>query len=143
MHTPFTTHITIKFHQADPAGIMFFAQIYTISHDVFEQFVQACGFTWKTWFLNGPTMTPIRHSECDYLRPFKAGETYRVELSVIEFSSSSFKIRYDFFHEQTKQATVQIVHVCLDAKSFQKTQLPAEIKTAFQPYYKEVADGEK
>jgi YbgC/YbaW family acyl-CoA thioester hydrolase len=134
MSEVFKSKMTIKFHQADPAGIMYFAHIFTLAHDAYEAFVQACGFNWKEWFLDAQYVIPIRHTECDFLRPFKAGETYEISVQVIEFSSSSFKINYEFTKDNHKHAVVKMVHTCLDPKTFQKVALPEVVKSAFSKY---------
>lgn len=139
----FKTQINIKFHQADPAGIMYFAHIFTLAHDIFEQFIVHCGFNWNEWFLTGPTAMPIRQTECDYLRPFKAGECYDVEVSVTDFSSSTIKVQYEFFKNQNKHAVVKMVHIGLDSHTFQKINLPEAIRQKFQPYFNEDTHGSK
>ncbi len=135
----YKTQVTIKFHQADPAGIMFFAHIMILAHDAYEGFVQACGFTWKEWFIDQKYLLPIRHSEADYLRPFKAGETYEIHVRVIDFSSSSFKLGYEFLQGPNKHAVVQLVHTCIDPKTFQKSTLPEILKLKLKPFYNETS----
>jgi YbgC/YbaW family acyl-CoA thioester hydrolase len=136
MSNIFNSSVTIKFHQADPAGIMFFGHVFTLAHDTYEAFIQACGFVWKDWFLDHKYLIPIRHTECDFLRPFRAGETYQIEAEVIEFSSSSFIMQYRFSKDQHKHAVVKMVHTCLDQKTFQKTELPATVKQSLERFHR-------
>jgi YbgC/YbaW family acyl-CoA thioester hydrolase len=131
----YRSQATIKFHQADLAGIMFFAQVFTLAHDAYEAFIQACGFDWKEWFLENKYLIPIRHTEADYLRPFKAGETYQIEVIVTEFSTSSFQLQYSFSQASTKHAIVKMVHTCMDPKTLQKINLPENVKIKLQPFY--------
>ncbi|MBC7421612.1 MAG: acyl-CoA thioesterase [Bdellovibrio sp.] len=133
----YKSQANIKFHQADPAGIMFFANVFTLAHDAYEAFIQTCGFTWKEWFLDNKYLIPIRHTEADYLRPFLAGETYEIQVRVIEFSSSSFRLQYDFLQGAHKHAVVRMVHTCIDPKTFQKSNLPDVVKTKLQPFHHE------
>ena len=135
-NSAFRSNVTIKFHQADPAGIMFFGHVFTLAHDTYESFIQACGFPWKDWFMDHKFVIPIRHTECDFLRPFRAGESYDVNAEVIEFSSSSFVMRYEFSREKHKHAIVKMVHTCLDQKTFQKAPLAEEVKNALAKYYR-------
>jgi acyl-CoA thioesterase FadM len=93
MSETFQSRIQIKFHEADPAGIMYFANIFSLAHDTFELFIQKAGYTWAEWFKQTEYIIPIRHAECDYLRPFKAGDVYDVQAMVSEFSTSSFKMK--------------------------------------------------
>ena len=130
----FKSEVSIKFHQADPAGIMYFAHIFTFAHDTYEAFIQACGFNWNEWFRDHKYIIPIRHTACDFLRPFKAGELYEIEAHVSEISSSSFTMNYEFIKDNHKHAIVKMVHTCLDQKTFQKTELPEIVRTSFAKY---------
>ncbi|MBC7743042.1 MAG: acyl-CoA thioesterase [Bdellovibrionaceae bacterium] len=135
MSEVYKSKMTVLFHQADPAGIMFFAHVFTLAHNAYEGFIQACGFDWKDWFAEPKFLVPIRHSEADYLRPFRAGESYEIEARVTEISSTSFKIHYDFLNGPHKHAVVQMVHTCIDPKTFQKSNLPEEVKLGLKTFY--------
>lgn len=137
MSETFQNQIQIKFHEADPAGIMYFANIFTLAHDTFELFIQKTGYTWAEWFKQNKFMIPIRHAECDYLRPFRAGDSYEVNVQVAEFSNSSFKMQYTFKQNENDHAIVHMVHTCLDGQTFKKIALPDEVKQRLTPYLKE------
>ena len=134
MSKTFNYTVSIKFHLADPAGIMYFGHIFSLAHDGYEQFVQAAGYSWNQYFLSSEHMFPIRHAECDYRKPFRAGEVYDVAVSVAHFSNTSFKMNYIFSRDQQEHAVVQIVHACLDAKTHAKMLLPFEFKQKLSPY---------
>ncbi len=136
MSDTFKSQVTIKFHQADPAGMMYFAHLFSLAHDTYEALIRACGIDWNDWFIKQKYLLPIRHTECDFLRPFKAGETYKIEGQVIEFSKTSFVMEYQFFKEENKHAIVKMVHTCLDKNTFQKTELPETVKQSLQKFYK-------
>ncbi|OFZ31802.1 MAG: hypothetical protein A2622_03315 [Bdellovibrionales bacterium RIFCSPHIGHO2_01_FULL_40_29] len=133
----FKNRIQIKFHQADPAGIMYFAQIFTLAHDSFELFIQKAGFTWTEWFQENKYLIPIRHAESDFQRPFLAGQFYEIEVTVAHFSTSSFQMQYTFKKNDVIHAVVKMIHTCLDKSSFQKINLPEDIKTRLSPFLKE------
>lgn len=141
MSDTYKSQVTVKFHQADPAGIMFFGHVFTLAHDTYEGFVQACGFQWKDWFLDHKYLIPIRHTECDFLRPFRAGETYQIEAEVIDFSSSSFVMQYQFTKEAQKHAIVKMVHTCLDQKTFQKSEIPETVRQSLAKFYRKPANA--
>ena len=115
---------------------MYFANIFSLAHDTFEQFIQKAGYTWAGWFKETKYMIPIRHAECDYLRPFHAGGVYDVEVAVAEFSTSSFKMQYTFKQNGHDHAIVRMVHTTLDGKTFKKIDLPEEVRTKLTPYLK-------
>ena len=134
MTDTFKNRIQIKFHQADPAGIMYFAQIFTLAHDSFELFIQNAGFSWTEWFKENKYLVPIRHAESSYERPFLAGDWYDIEVVIAHFSTSSFQMQYTFKQESVTHAVVKMIHTCLDKKSFKKIDIPAEIKSRLQPF---------
>jgi len=134
MNRVFRTTKTFTFREADPAGIMFFGNIFGVAHDAFEQFILDAGFTWQEWFLTKDYLIPIRHTEADYKAPFRPGQTYEVLVSVASFGETSFKMRYVFESQGHKHATVQMVHSVLDKKTQQKLTIPADIKSRLQPY---------
>ncbi len=135
----FTHSVQIKFHQADPAGIMYFAHIFSLAHDCLELFVQAAGYSWDEFFRNNKTLAPIRHAECDYFKPLIAGETYNIAVCLTAFSSSSFQMQYCFSKDDVTYATVNLVHTCLDLKTFKKIEIPNKLKEKLAPYLKEVS----
>lgn len=137
MAQSFTNQIQIKFHEADPAGIMYFANIFSLAHDTFELFIQKAGYSWNEWFKQNKYIIPIRHAECDYLRPFHAGQVYNVHVAVAEFSNSSFKMQYTFKQNENDHAIVRMVHTCLDGKTFKKIDLPDDVKQKLTPFLKE------
>lgn len=134
MSKTFNHQVSIKFHLADPAGIMYFAHVFSLAHDCYEQFVQAAGYTWSQYFSSSAYMFPIRHADCDYQKPFLAGEAYDVSVSVAFFSKTSFKMKYVFGKNQQTHAVVQIVHVCLDAKTHAKIEIPSDFRHKLSPY---------
>lgn len=132
----FKSQIQIKFHQADPAGIMYFAQIFTLAHDTFELFIQKAGYSWTEWFQENKYLIPIRHAESDFQRPFLAGAYYDVDVVVAQISKSSFQMHYTFKQTNHIHAVVKMVHTCLDKKSFQKIEIPGDMKAKLMPFLK-------
>lgn len=134
MSKVFEKEIMIRFREADPARIMYFGNLFSIAHDCFEDFIIDAGFTWNEWFSKGPYMIPIRHTECDYLAPFVPGEKYRIQTTVAEIRTSSFKMKYTFLKGSQMHAELKMVHAVLDSKTHQKIPIPAEIRNRLNPY---------
>ncbi len=136
MEKDFKTQIQIKFQHADPAGIMYFAHIFSFAHDCFEEFVQAAGFSWGSFFQNKENLVPIKQTECRFEKPFLAGETYSVTVAVASFSTTSFVMHYEFKKGRDVHAVVKMVHTCLDPKTYKKTEIPLSLKTKLEPFLK-------
>lgn len=130
----FMTKKTLTFREADPAGIMFFGNIFGFAHDAFEEFIVAAGYTWKEWFHNQDYLIPMRHTSADFLAPFRPGETYDVAVTVEAFRETSFKMKYVFSKDGRTHAVVGIVHAVLSSKTRAKTALPESMKSRLQKY---------
>ncbi len=135
MSKTFKTYRKIKFHEADPAGIVFFANILTIAHETFELFIQDTGLSWKDWFQPKDYYVPIRHIECDYKIPFLAGQEYAITAAVSRIGETSFQMRYVFSQNSNTYAEVKMVHSLIDPVHKQKMQIPESLKKRLSPYY--------
>ena len=133
--------LKIHFRDADPAGIMYFANLFSFAHDTFESFIVDAGIPWNQWFQDNKHLVPIRHAECDYLSPFFPGKTYQVLTQVESISDSTFRMRYTFFEpdsaksrEKKIHAVVKIAHTFVDPKSKKKSNIPKEFRAKITPY---------
>lgn len=130
----YKTKITLKFREADPAQIMYFAHVFSLAHDAFEEFIVAAGYTWDEWFKTSNYLIPIRHAEADYKNPFLPGQSYDISVGVESLGQTSFKMKYEFSAYGKIHATVHMVHAVLDQKTKQKMHLPEVMKQRLTPY---------
>ncbi len=126
--------LKILFRDADPAGIMYFAHLFSFAHDTFEAFIVEAGVPWNDWFRTNKHFVPIRHAEADYLSPFFPGETYQVNTQVESLSESTFCMRYTFSQKDKTHAVVKMAHTFVDPKSKQKAKIPVELRQRLEPY---------
>jgi acyl-CoA thioester hydrolase/1,4-dihydroxy-2-naphthoyl-CoA hydrolase len=140
MSLKFKTQIRIKFREADPAQIMYFANLLSLAHDVFEEFILVAGYKYQEWFSPEHHMIPIRHVEADYKAPFIPGQTYDVAVTVSHLGETSFKMAYKFEQNGKIHALVFMVHAVLDPKTKEKMALPDVMKQRLTPYL-ETAHG--
>ncbi|WP_374077550.1 acyl-CoA thioesterase [Bdellovibrio bacteriovorus] len=141
MNKVLRTKKTLTFREADPAGIMFFGNIFAIAHDAFEEFIVAAGYTYQEWFGQTDYLIPIRHTEANFLSPFRPGETYEIAASVASIGQTSFKVKYVFSQKDKTHAIVTMVHAVVDGKTMQKAELPSILKTRIEPYLESTVQG--
>jgi acyl-CoA thioester hydrolase/1,4-dihydroxy-2-naphthoyl-CoA hydrolase len=134
MAVHFKKEFQVRFREADPAGIGYFANVFSFAHDAFEDFIQAAGFSWKEWFQTKEYIVPIRHTECNFMRPFLPGENYQIAVSVAKLGDSSFQMKYQFLQGPNQHAEVRMTHVFLDAKSKQKISVPDLVRNRLKVY---------
>lgn len=131
----FNSKVTLRFRDADPAGVMFFGNIMGLAHDVFEDFARFNDIPWDEWFKNSNFVCPIRHTEVDYQAPMIPGHDYQIIAKIVKISQSSFTMHYEFRNEQNKLCVrVQMVHVFVDPKTMQKTAFPEKYLKVFTKY---------
>jgi len=126
----FRKEIKIHFNDADPAGICFFATVFTKVHQVFESFIEEHLESSKDWFLNSEVVAPIRQTEADFLKPLRALESYEVEVTPISVSESTFRLQFEVLKGSTTHCKVITTHTCIHTKKMEKAPLPKPLSQA-------------
>lgn len=123
----FLTKERLSFYDCDPAGIIFFASLLKIAHSAYEKFLEQIS-PGRNFFFDGELVLPITHCEANYYKPLKAFDEIDVTVDVKEVRENSFELGYSFKVGEIICADAKTIHVCVDKKSFEKRQLPSELK---------------
>ena len=125
----FTDYYTVRLHDSDAAGVVFFANVFRIAHDVYEQFLKQLGYSFPERFAGGDFIIPIAHAEADYLRPLRVGDMVEITAAVAEIGDSSFIMKFQIVDSENRLlATVKTVHVAVDGRTFHRMTLPEDFK---------------
>jgi YbgC/YbaW family acyl-CoA thioester hydrolase len=124
----FTLKDKIYFYDCDPAGILFYANIFKIAHKCYEEFLSDISDV-RNFFFDDSVLLPIIHSEADYFNPLSAGEDIVINVFASVVKESSFELTYKLLRGGETCIIAKTVHVAVDKKSFAKTKLPEELKT--------------
>ena len=123
-----TSKKKINFYDCDPAGILFYGNIFFFCHSVYEELIASFNFETNYW-QNEDFVTPIINTNAEYIKPFKYGDSVNVELVVTDLRNSSFELSYKCLNQSNEVcALVKTVHVFVDKKSWKKVELITEIK---------------
>lgn len=141
MNQTFQTKKTITFREADPAGIMFFANIFDFAHDAYEAFIEGLGYKHSEWFGSQDIIIPIRQTEATFNAPLLPGETYQINTSVSKIGETSFQLKYVFTKNSKTHATVSMVHAVADKKTMQKRPIPENLKQQLLPYLENLIEN--
>lgn len=134
MAHPFECSIFIPFHLGDPAGILFFGHVFSLTHQAYEQFViQKMNCSWQDWFQNPHWFVPIRHTEAQYNSPIYVGQKCIFKLSIDSIGRSSFTL-LTHLSQQRDCCLVKTTHVFCDSKTKQKMPIPAHILARMKEY---------
>ncbi|MGE5433113.1 MAG: acyl-CoA thioesterase [Syntrophomonadaceae bacterium] len=124
----FRTEVKINFFDCDPAGIMFYGNIFKVAHAAYEELLQN-GKLERDYFRDTEYALPLVHSEADFLLPILPGEKVAVQLSVSLLKESSFELSSEVLNTKGEVcARVKTVHVSVSRLNWQKTPLPQDLK---------------
>ena len=123
----FKEKIKISFYDCDPAGILFYANLFKFAHKAYEALISSFDLP-INYFENNEYVVPIIHAEGDYYIPMKPGVEINVSVEVTQIRKSSFELSYKFINNNSKVcAEVKTVHVFVDKKSFEKISIPVQV----------------
>lgn len=123
-----TSKKKINFYDCDPAGILFYGNIFFFCHSTYEELIESFNLKEEYW-LSNKFVVPIFHSSADYLKPIKCGDDLTIELVVTELRNSSFELSYRCNNQLGELcAFVKTIHVFLDKNTWKKLKLIPEIK---------------
>lgn len=127
----FIRTVTPRFSQLDPAGILFFGEVFPLCAGVYEDFVQSLGFGWDEWFNHSETASPVKHAEAEYFRPLRGGQVYEAAVEVVSLRTSSLEVEFTLTQGETLHCRVRIVHVFISKTTGTKIAIPEAVREAF------------
>jgi len=126
---------TIKLHDTDAAGILFFANQFRIIHDLYERFLATIGFAFQDRFSRKDFLIPIVRAEADFNHPLTVGDVVEVSVSVAAVGNTSFTLEY--YLTDLNGATAgyaRTVHVTVDAHTMRKMPLPQTLRNKLEGF---------
>ena len=125
----------IMIRDADPAGVLYFARYYALSHEAFEEFMESKGLSFASLFSDEKAfMIPVIHSECDYRLSLWLGEEITVELTVAEIRRRKFTLVYKLRNSEGKTAArVKTSHVVVSRQTHKMIPLPETLLKILNP----------
>ncbi|MBH8563333.1 acyl-CoA thioesterase [Nostoc sp. CENA67] len=123
----FTYNRTVRFRDTDAAQVVYFANILGICHEAYEESLAASGINLKDFFTNPSVAFPIVHTSVDFFRPMFCGDNLVISLIPQKLGVDKFEIAYEISVADVVVAKAITRHVCIDASSRKKQELPEEI----------------
>ena len=131
----FESNVTIRFEDADPAGIVFYPRAIALAHGVIEDLIRKTELGWHGWFENKGLAAPVRHAEADFLAPMHAGETLKARAWVEKLGQTSGTFAVEFLgHGGETRARIRTVHVLIDRATTKPVPLTPELRRALEPF---------
>ncbi|MBN2311191.1 MAG: acyl-CoA thioesterase [Candidatus Hydrogenedentes bacterium] len=124
---------TVTMHDADAAGILFFARHFAFAHDAYEAFLASRSLGFARMLSDETYITPLVHAESDYKIPLHLGERVTVHLHVESIRKRKFCLRFELRNREDRVACeVRTTHVALDKGSRRAVPLPEELVHALE-----------
>lgn len=133
----YQTRYTIRFHDTDAAGVIYFANLPRIAHCCYEEFLETKGLSIRQAMDEKRYRIPVVHSDADYFHPIRLGDHLDVELEVSRIGKSSFTVEYRFRNERGEEAArVHTVHVVVDGEQCTSREIPPPLREALTHHLK-------
>ncbi|MBK6915061.1 MAG: acyl-CoA thioesterase [Ignavibacteriales bacterium] len=132
----YTTKAKINFYDCDPAGIMFFGNVYKLCHSVYEDFINSLPLDFDFWGGNDFAV-PILHSEADYLQPLKTGDEISIEMSVLLLKKYMYELYFEIKNNNGELCDrVKTTHIFIDRETKKKIEMNDKIFNALKKHLK-------
>jgi len=126
----FAHPLTIRLHDTDAAGVLFYGHLFRHTQDAYEAFMAAIGLPLDGLIRDGCWL-PLVHAEADYLIPMRHGDRFGVEVAVAALGESSYSISYGFRDGAgALRARARTVHVHLGPDRTGSAPLPEGLRSA-------------
>lgn len=118
----------INFYNCDPAGIIFYGEVFKFAHSAYEMFLQH--LLPETNYFNHPdVILPIIKANAEYINPLRQGDEIKITVSVTRLLEKSFELTYNIYNKENNLCViVETVHVCLSKSEFKKIPLEEKLK---------------
>jgi 1,4-dihydroxy-2-naphthoyl-CoA hydrolase len=127
----FIWRTTVKLHDTDAAGLLFYGHQFKIAHDCYEALLESIGFPMSWVIRDADFLLPIVHAEADYKQSLYVGDPLEIHLTLEQANTSSYILVHDIRGaDDLTVGTVKTVHVVVDKKSGKKIPIPDNLRAA-------------
>ena len=132
---PFSTLITVRFGDCDPAGLVYYPALFHYCHAAMEEFFAArCGVTYARLMSDERVGFPTVNVRAEFYEPFVYGDVASVEVwvSSVGRTSATFEYRLRRAADQKLCATATHVQVSMSLDERRAVPVPAGLRRAFE-----------
>jgi 4-hydroxybenzoyl-CoA thioesterase len=128
----------IRFDEADPAGIVFFARYANFAHEAVESFFGDLEGGYPALIQKRRIGLPSVHFDADFRAPLRYGDTLRVETSCTKLGTTSATLTHEMKNADTLELCALVRHVVVTVAldSFRATSMPADVRAKLEDDFK-------
>ena len=131
---PFSTRITVRFGDTDPAGLVYYPNIFHYFHIALEEFFGAqCGITYEHLMADERIGFPTVRTETEFFAALVYGDEVDAEIYVSRTGNSSATFEYAARRagDGTLCARSTQVHVAMNLDTRRPVTIPEKYRLAF------------
>lgn len=128
----FTYQRKIYFADTDAAGVVYFANLLSICHEAYEEYLTNLTINLQDFFINKAIAIPIVHAEIDFLKPLFCGDLIIINLLGKLISNKVFEINYEINKDNLLIATALTRHICINPQTRKTQELPFILQYNFK-----------
>ncbi len=131
----FSTRITINFGDTDPAGLVYFPNIFHYCHIAMERFFQeVCGVSYSKLTGEQHVGFPTARIDGEFTIPLRYGDEIDITMTVLKVGTKSLALSYKVTNsEGLPCAEVSQVVVAMDLSNHSSIPIPDHIRRSLQP----------
>jgi 4-hydroxybenzoyl-CoA thioesterase len=127
---PFSTRLTVNFGDTDPAGLVYFPNIFHYCHIAMERFfAEVCGVAYSRLIEEQRLGFPTVKIDAEFTSPLRYGDWLDIEVEVVEVGNKSMSIVHRVKnHQGVVCSEVTQVVVAMDLTNHQSVNIPDSIR---------------
>jgi YbgC/YbaW family acyl-CoA thioester hydrolase len=131
---PFSTRITVRFGDTDPAGLVYYPRLFHYLHVAMEEFFAArCGVHYHELVESQRLGFPTVNARAEFLMPLVYGDVAEVEVFVSRVGRSSAHFEYTVKRASDGAVCVRatLVQVAMNLDERRAVPVPEDLRSAF------------
>jgi 4-hydroxybenzoyl-CoA thioesterase len=132
---PFSTRITVRFGDVDPAGLVYYPVLFHYCHAAMEEFFEArCGTSYARLVAEERIGFPTVNVRAEFFAPFVYGDDAEVDVwaSSVGRTSVNFEYRLRRASDGALCASATLVQVALNLEERRAVPIPDALRRAFE-----------
>jgi 4-hydroxybenzoyl-CoA thioesterase len=132
---PFSTRITVRFGDCDPAGLVYYPALFHYCHVAMEEFFGArCGVEYHRLMSETRVGFPTVNARAEFFAPLVYGDEVAAEVAVsrVGRTSATFEYRLRRASDNKLCASATLIQVAMDLDARRPVPISEELRRAFE-----------
>src|SRR6185437_448669 len=139
MASPFVHKLRVRYGECDPQGIVFNAN-YLLYFDVaFTELWRAAVGPWQQMLEQGVDAV-VGDARISFRAPARYDDEHDLRAQITRLGKTAITTQIDVLRGEELLLTGELRHVCVDAETWQKTELPESVRDGLRRFAAEEAE---